>query len=93
MMPRYLVEVSHENTKEACERAVQTFMLTGSHFMTNADWGCSDDQHKAWLVVEMDSKQEVLGILPPPFRQNAKVTALQRFSLQASGEIMEQHED
>lgn len=92
-MPRYLVEVPHENTKEACERAVQTFMLTGSHFMTNADWGCSDDEHKAWIIVEMDSKQDVIGILPPLFRKDAKIITLERFSPQATGEIVEQHED
>ena len=50
-MTRYLIEVPHENNKDACKQAVQAFMETGSHFMTNADWGCGDDEHKAWFVL------------------------------------------
>ena len=55
-MPRFLIEVPHDNTKDACMRAVKIFHETGSHFMTNADWGCADNEHKAWFVVELDSK-------------------------------------
>jgi hypothetical protein len=57
-MARFLIEVPHENSKEACNRAVRIFMETGFHFMTNADWGCSDDVHKAWFFVEVDSKED-----------------------------------
>ena len=41
-MTRYLIEVPHEGTKQACDQAIRVFMETGSHFVTNADWGCSD---------------------------------------------------
>ena len=57
-MTRFLIEVPHENKKETCDRAVRIFMETGSHFMTNAEWGCGDDVHKAWFIVDMDSKDE-----------------------------------
>jgi len=78
-MTRYLVEVPHENTKVACDRAIRLFQETGSHFVTNADWGCSDNVHKAWFVAEADSREEAVAILPPLFRQSATIVALQRF--------------
>jgi len=78
-MTRYLVEVPHDNTKDACDRAIRLFQETGSHFVTNADWGCSDSVHKAWFVAEVDSREEAVAILPPLFRQRATIVALQRF--------------
>lgn len=92
-MTRYLIEVPHENKKEACDRAVRVFMETGSHFMTNADWGCSDDVHKAWFVVDVESRQEAVQILPSLFRQTAQIIALQRFRVEDIGLTRKQHED
>jgi len=53
-MSRFLIEAPHEGTKQACELAVQTFLKTGSHFMTNADWGCSDGEHKAVRIIQLE---------------------------------------
>ena len=78
-MTRYLIEVPHESTKQACEQAIRVFMETGSHFVTNADWGCSDDVHKAWIVAELETKDQALALLPPLFRRVATVVALERF--------------
>lgn len=92
-MPKFLIEVPHGETKEACERAIQTFLATGSHFMTNADWGCMDNVHKAWIIAELGSKQEALNILPPLFRKDATVVLLENFSPANIAETLEQHED
>jgi hypothetical protein len=78
-MPRFLIEVPHENNKEACDQAVRIFQQTGSHFMTNADWGCNDNVHKAWFVVEVDSKEAARDILPSLFRRTATIVGLQKF--------------
>ena len=90
-MARFLIEVPHENTKEACDRAIRIFLETGSHFMTNADWGCRDHVHKAWFIVDVDSKEDARTILPPFFRQTAKITALQRFGIEDIEETKGQH--
>ncbi len=92
-MTRFLIEVPHENKKEACETAIRVFMETGSHFMTNADWGCQDDEHKAWIVVDLDSKEEAMAILPPLFRHDAKIITLEKFAMDDLEESMEQHND
>jgi hypothetical protein len=55
------------------------FLETGSHFVTNADWGCSDHVHKAWIVADLESRDQALGLLPPLFRRVATVVALERF--------------
>ena len=89
-MARYLIEVPHADDKESCNQAVKAFMETGSHFMTNADWGCGDGEHKAWFVVELDSKDQARTILPPLFRENAKIIELQRFS-PADSDLVEDH--
>ena len=90
-MTRYLIEVPHDDKKDACERAIRVFRETGSHYMTNADWGCHDGEHKAWIVVELESKEEARAILPPLFRHAAKITGLEKFAMDDIVEIKEQH--
>lgn len=78
-MTRYLIEVPHEATQEACEQAIRVFLETGSHFVTHADWGCGDHVHKAWIIAELEDRQQALALLPPLFRRVANVIALERF--------------
>ncbi|MBI3980762.1 hypothetical protein HY345_02070 [Candidatus Microgenomates bacterium] len=90
-MSRYLIEVLHENKKEACENAVKVFQTTGSHFLTNAEWGCADDVHKAWIIVDLDSKEEALRIVPPSLRQNTKVITLHKYAFRSVEESTPYH--
>lgn len=83
-MPRFLIEVAHESTTVTCARAVEVFLKTGSHFFTHADWGCKDGEHKAWIVVEVESKDDARAIVPPAFRSAAKIVQLNAFTI---GEI------
>ena len=90
-MTRYLIEVPHASSKFACKQAVSAFMATGSHFMTNADWGCADDVHKAWFIGALETKGRALSLLPPLLRQEALVITLQQFDPQDIEEILEHH--
>jgi len=90
-MARFLIEVPHESEMVACARAVQLLLQTGSHFLTHADFGCRDDDHRAWIVVETDSKEEARGVLPPAFRGQARITELNKFSLAELKELLEHH--
>lgn len=65
-MPRFLIEVPHEEDTLACARAVKIFLESGSHFLTHADWGCKDGDHKAWLVADVDNKDQARAICLPP---------------------------
>ena len=77
----------------ACARVVQIFLKTGYHFLTNADWGCSDGEHKAWIVAEVDSKEEAGAILPPAMRSQAKIVRLNGFTMEKVDGILGQHRD
>ena len=76
----------------ACARAVRVFLESGSHYLTHADWGCKDGVHKSWMTVEVDSKEEALGIVPPAFRDQASIVQLNAFSVQDIDEILRHHQ-
>jgi len=92
-MARFLIEVPHEAEKVACALAVRILLTTGSHFLTHADFGCLDGVHKAWIIVEGESKEEVRFILPPAYRSQAKIVKLNKFTLEEIEEILRQHKD
>lgn len=79
-MKKFLIEVPHGADKDACTKAIQIFLQTGSHFLTHADWGCLDGEHKAWIIVDVENKEEAKLILPSLFRQTAKITELTTFT-------------
>lgn len=79
-MQKFLIEIPHSPDEASCEHALQVFLRSGSHFLTHADWGCMDGEHKAWMIVEVDNKEEAQGIVPPYFREDAKVIRLISYS-------------
>ena len=92
-MTRFLIEVPHEADRVKCARAIQVFLQTGSHFLVNADWGCLDGEHKAWIILEGDSKKDALSVLPLAVRPQAKITELAKFSMADVDEVLSQHHD
>jgi len=90
-MPRFLIEVPHEGTKQACARAIELFHRTGSHFLSHADWGCKDGEHKAWIIVEVESKEEARTIVPPPYRTDARIIQLTAFTRQDLDSLLGEH--
>ena len=90
-MSKFLIEVPHEGTKRDCERAVEVFNRTGSHFLTHADWGYQDGEHKAWLIIDVASKDEARNVVPPEYRDKAKITGLNSFSREDLPSIQKQH--
>ena len=90
-MPKFLIEVPHEREMAACARVVQAFLNSGSHFVANADWGCRDGNHRAWIVVDVASKEEARAIVPPIYRSEAKIVALNSFTLQDLEGMVQDH--
>ena len=90
-MPKFLIEVPHEEETVACATVVQVFLASGSHFLTHADWGCMDGEHAAWMIVDVDTKAEALAIVPPAFRTGAKIVALNKFSMEQIDNLLRQH--
>lgn len=90
-MPRFFIEVPHQSSAAECARAVEIFLRTGSHFLTRADWGCFDGEHKAWMIVDVGSKEEARAIVPSAYRTEARIVQLNTFSLEQVPELRRQH--
>ena len=90
-MAKFLIEVPHPNEPFACARAVEVFLRTGSHFLAGAEWGCKDGEHKAWMIVDVDSKDEARSIVPPAFRGDARIVGLNRFVLKDIESALREH--
>jgi len=91
-MARFLIEVPHEDSVAVCLRTVDVFLRSGSHFLTHADWGCKDGNHKAWLVVDVENRDEAANVIPPMFRAQAKIVQLNAFTLAEIEGMMRKHE-
>jgi len=59
--------------------------------VTHADWGCKDGNHKAWIIAEVESKDEARLILPPAYRAQAIITELTHYDIQQVDEMFTQH--
>jgi hypothetical protein len=90
-MARFLIEVPHSPEQVACTDTIHALLSTGSHYITHADWGCLDDEHKAWMIVEVDGKEDARHIVPPVFRPEAKIVRLSRFSLGEAEDLFRKH--
>jgi hypothetical protein len=91
-MAKYLIEIPHGSDKLECLRSVSILLSSGSHFLTNADWGCVDGVHKAWFFIDAANKEEVLRIVPPAYRKKTKISQLNKFKLDEINEILSHHE-
>lgn len=83
--------VAHDPEPFACARVVETFLRTGSHYLTLADWGCTDGDHTAWMIVEAESRDEARRIVPPPFHSETRVVRLNKFTLEKLERLMRYH--
>jgi hypothetical protein len=92
-LSRFLIEIPHENNKQECLKAIGIFKSTGSHFLSNADWGCVDGTHKAWIMVDVENKEEALNIVPPWYRNRTTVTKLEKLSFDNFQKDLAQHRD
>ncbi len=79
-MPRFLIEITHDDEHDACVKALHALQSLGSHFVTHAEFGCSDGAHAGWLIAELDSREDAERMVPPEFRVGARIVQLQRFS-------------
>jgi hypothetical protein len=79
-MPRFLIEVQHENDYKGCVRALETIMQHGSHLTHKAEFGCADGVHTGWLIVDVESREDAQMIIPPQHRGDARIVQLKRWT-------------
>jgi hypothetical protein len=82
-MDRYMVISGH--TAEDCRQAVKYFAEFHAGYITHFEWGCKDNDHNAYAVIEADSHEEAMMSVPPLLRREARVIKLTYFKPDLSG--------
>ena len=76
-MPKYIVMSGH--TAEDCRMAVKHFRDFHAGFLSHFEWGCYDNDHTAYQILESDSHESALNTVPPLFRSKTRVIQLTNF--------------
>ena len=77
MMDRYIVISSH--TAEDCKMAIKQFRDYHAGFLTRFEWGCLDNDHKAYAIIDGDNHEHAKMSVPPFFRKKTKIIKLTYF--------------
>ena len=75
-MPSFLIISPH--TLEDCPKVLQDLLATG--YLTHFDWGCKDDEHTGWAIIDAGSRTEALLAVPPFVRGRARAVQLTKFA-------------
>jgi hypothetical protein len=75
-MPSFLVISPH--TEEDCVKVLQDLLAMG--YLTHFDWGCKDNEHTGWAIIEAENKAEALMTVPPSVRSRARAVQLAKFA-------------
>jgi hypothetical protein len=76
-MDRYIVISPH--TAEDCKMAVKQFRQYNPGFLTHFEWGCADNDHTAYVIINAEDHDNARMSVPPIFREKTKVTRLINF--------------
>jgi len=83
-MDRYIVTSSH--TPEECNLAIKHFREYHAGFLTHFEWGCHDNDHNAYAIVEAENHEQAKISVPPFLRHKAKVVKLTSFNLEKTSD-------
>jgi hypothetical protein len=70
-MARYLIESPH--TKEECLRALDEELAKGRDILGKFDFGCKVGDHTAYAIVDVDSKNDALSLVPIFLQKKARI--------------------
>jgi len=76
-MNRYIVISSH--TAEDCKKAVMQFRQYNAGFFTHFEWGCLDNDHNAYVIIDAENHETAKMSVPTLFREKTKVVKLTNF--------------
>lgn len=76
---RYLVISPH--TPEECMKALDSVSAMGSNTLKMYDWGCKNNDHTGYFVINAKTEQEALANVPTDLRDRAKAMKLNKFSM------------
>ena len=88
-MDRYIIESDH--TAEDCNRAIREFLNHG--YLHNFEWGCKDNVHRGYAIIEAESHAHALMSVPSMLRDKAQAVRLVRFEKGSGHKKPNQPED
>jgi len=67
------------HTAEDCKMAVKQFRQYNAGFLTHFEWGCEDNDHTAYVIIEAQSHENAKMSVPPLFREKTRVVKVTYF--------------
>jgi len=77
-MDRYIVISSH--TPEDCKMAIKEFRQYNAGFLTHFEWGCLDNDHTAYAIIDAESHENARMSVPTLFREKTRVVRITHFN-------------
>jgi hypothetical protein len=77
-MARYIIESPH--TKEECLRALDEELEKGKDILGKFDFGCRAGDHTAYAVVDANSKNDALKLVPTFLQNKARVVEVDKIT-------------
>jgi hypothetical protein len=75
-MARYIIESPH--TKEECLRALDEELEKGKDILGKFDFGCKVGDHTAYAIVDANSKNDALKLVPAFLQNKARVVEVDK---------------
>ncbi|HET7144732.1 MAG TPA: hypothetical protein VFI68_11995 [Anaerolineales bacterium] len=82
-MERFLIESPH--AVEKCDQAVQDLYAAG--YLHHFEWGCKDNDHTGWAIVEAENAEDARQIVPWYLREKARIVRLVKFNPELDREV------
>lgn len=76
-MHKFIVMSGH--TAEDCKMAVKEFRQYNAGFFTHFEWGCYDNDHTAYAIIQADDHENARMSVPPLFRNKTRVVKVTNF--------------
>jgi hypothetical protein len=77
-MARYIIESPH--TKEECLRALDEELEKGKDILGKFDFGCKAGDHTAYAIVDANSKNDALKLVPTFLQNKARVVEVDKIT-------------
>jgi hypothetical protein len=77
-MARYIIESPH--TKEECLRALDEELEKGKDILGKFDYGCKAGDHTAYAIVDANSKNDALKLVPTFLQNKARVVEVDKIT-------------
>lgn len=83
-MDRFIIISSH--TAEDCRMVIKHFREHHAGFLTHFEWGCYDNDHTAYAIIEAENHAAAMMAVPAVFRDKTRVIKLTHFKPKASSD-------